>query len=278
MPFLPVLRYTPSGMQKRAAWEECWALQRREDAGEKVGEIPVPPKYASADFKKGTYWRLRGKLDVPKERFILYPHAERDADPTPVLGWAGWDALQQAQALAAYFIDMKESEGWRADRLTPLLAGLLELLPWLRQWHNDVDPGDEPPHGRLLRPVPGRGGPRPRPHAGRPPPLVAPRRESATSFKAPLMRPACWSAPAPEWERRKALLSKAIRCRLVEFSRAIDIDLLRDHHPDVLVGAIDSRTALRLIRDWATLHRGELEENWRLTRMRQPLRQIAPLE
>ena len=141
VPFLPVLRYTPSGMQKRAAWEECWALQRREDAGEKVGEIAVPPKYGSGDFKKGAYWRLRGKLDVPKERFVLYPHAERDADPTPVLGWAGWDALQQAQALAAYFIDMKESEGWRADRLAPLLAGLLELLPWLRQWHNEVDPG-----------------------------------------------------------------------------------------------------------------------------------------
>ena len=22
----------------------------------------------------------------------------------------------------------------------PLLAGLLELLPWLQQWHNDIDP------------------------------------------------------------------------------------------------------------------------------------------
>ena len=22
----------------------------------------------------------------------------------------------------------------------PLLAGLLELVPWLQQWHNDVDP------------------------------------------------------------------------------------------------------------------------------------------
>jgi hypothetical protein len=46
----------------------------------------------------------------------------------------------------------------------------------------------------------------------------------------------------------------------------------------MLMGAIDSRTALRLIREWATLHRGELDENWRLAKMRQPLRQIAPLE
>jgi hypothetical protein len=140
VPFLPVLRYTTSGMQKRRAWEECWSLQRREDAGEAVREIAVPPKYRSGDFKKGAYWRLRGKLDVPKERFILYPGAERGADPTPMLGWAGWDALQQAQALSAHFIEMKETEGWPAERLVALLAGLLELLPWLRQWHNDLDP------------------------------------------------------------------------------------------------------------------------------------------
>jgi hypothetical protein len=139
VPFLPTLRYTAMGLRKRAAWGECWALQRKEDDGERVGEIAVPPKYAAADFQKQTYWRLRGKLDVPKERFVLYLGAERDADRTPVLGWAGWDAREQAQALAAYFIDMKESEAWPVHRLAPLLAGLVELLPWLRQWHNDVD-------------------------------------------------------------------------------------------------------------------------------------------
>lgn len=26
------------------------------------------------------------------------------------------------------------------ERLKPLLAGLWELVPWLRQWHNDLDP------------------------------------------------------------------------------------------------------------------------------------------
>ena len=35
---------------------------------------------------------------------------------------------------------MQEQEGWSAERLTPLLAGLLELVPWLRQWHNALDP------------------------------------------------------------------------------------------------------------------------------------------
>jgi hypothetical protein len=140
VPFLPVLRYKPTGLRNRAVWERTWELQRREDAGDAVGEIPVPPKYTSADFRKGSYWRLRGKLDVPKERFIIYPHAERDADPTPVIAWAGWDHLQQAQALAGYYVQMKEREGWSPQRLTPLLAGLLELIPRLKQWHNAIDP------------------------------------------------------------------------------------------------------------------------------------------
>jgi len=35
---------------------------------------------------------------------------------------------------------MKENEAWPPERLTPLLAGRLELLPWLKQWHNDLDP------------------------------------------------------------------------------------------------------------------------------------------
>jgi hypothetical protein len=140
VPYLPVLRYKPSGLEKRREWEAVWALQRREDAGEKV-EIPVPPKYRAADFLEATYWNLRGGLDVPKERFILYPHLGRDADSTPVLGWAGWNHLQQAQALAGYYHHVKEEEGWSVERLKPVLAGLLELIPWLKQWHNDVDPG-----------------------------------------------------------------------------------------------------------------------------------------
>ncbi|MEO5354350.1 MAG: BREX-2 system adenine-specific DNA-methyltransferase PglX [Magnetococcus sp. XQGC-1] len=140
VPFLPVLRYKESGLRKRAAWENTWTLQRREDAGEAVGDIPVPPKYDSTDFANTTWWQLRGKLDVPKERFVLYPHCQREADPTPVIAWAGWNPLQQAQALAGYFLAMKENEGWTPERLTPLLAGLLELLPWLKQWHNALDP------------------------------------------------------------------------------------------------------------------------------------------
>jgi len=36
--------------------------------------------------------------------------------------------------------------------------------------------------------------------------------------------------------------------------------------------------ALRLVLDWAELHRAELLENWELARQGQPLIRIAPLE
>jgi hypothetical protein len=138
VPYLPVLRYKPSGLLKRAEWEKTWGLQRREDAGEKLDRpIPVPPKYTSADFQRADYWRLRGKLDVPKERWVSYPHAERDGDASLVVTWAGHDHLQQARALAAYFVTMKDEKGWPAERLLPLLAGIDQLVPWLQQWYND---------------------------------------------------------------------------------------------------------------------------------------------
>jgi hypothetical protein len=138
VPFLPVLRFKPSGLRKRAVWEQTWELQRQQDAGEDVGDIPVPPKYTTGDFQKTDYWRLRGKLDVPKERWISYPHCSTDSDLTLLIGWAGWNNLQQATALVHYY-DARKREGWDARRLTPLLAGLDQLLPWIHQWHPEID-------------------------------------------------------------------------------------------------------------------------------------------
>ncbi len=138
VPSLPMLRYKLAGLRKREVWERTWDLQRQQDAGKAVGEIPVPPKYVSADFLKTDFWRLRGKLDVPKERWISYPHCSTDSDPTLVVGWAGWNHLEQATALIAYY-DARKREGWEAKRLTPLLAGLDQLLPWIHQWHKEID-------------------------------------------------------------------------------------------------------------------------------------------
>jgi len=139
VPSLPAQRYSESGLRKRAQWEATWALQRREDAGENVGRIPVPPKYQGKDFLKAGWWKLRGALDVPKERWVSYPGCERGADASLPILWAGWNHLQQAQAVAAYYMEMKDTEGWPTERLIPLLAALQQLVPWLKQWHNDLD-------------------------------------------------------------------------------------------------------------------------------------------
>lgn len=164
VPLLPVLRYKPSGLIKHGTWERTWDLQRQEDAidartklpstdpehlsedaardlnQEQVGNIPVPTKYDSKDFLDSNLWRLRGKLDVPKERWISFPHCE-GPDGTPVIAWAGYDHLQQARAISAYYVRVQTEFGGSNDpRLIPLLACLIELLPWLKQWHNDPDP------------------------------------------------------------------------------------------------------------------------------------------
>jgi hypothetical protein len=139
LPYLAAFRYTDSGLEKRRGWEAVWELQRREDAGEKV-KIEPADKYATGDFQKATYWRHRGALDVPKERFVLYPQAETESDDTPVIGWAGWDHRQKANALAALYQDRQQNEGWLPAQLVPLVAGLWELVPWLQQWHNEPDP------------------------------------------------------------------------------------------------------------------------------------------
>ncbi|MEU3873109.1 BREX-2 system adenine-specific DNA-methyltransferase PglX, partial [Streptomyces sp. NPDC029704] len=141
VPFVSALRYKPTGLKKRADWEHVWDLQREEDAApdepakRKVRErTPVPPKYTSADFLKPSYWRARGKLDVPKERFISYGTV--NVQSPELYGWAGWDHLEQALALASYI----QQAGLGDDELVPYLAGLLELQPWLEQWYGEYDP------------------------------------------------------------------------------------------------------------------------------------------
>ncbi|MFE0175484.1 BREX-2 system adenine-specific DNA-methyltransferase PglX [Streptomyces sp. NPDC059002] len=139
VPYLAAYRYKDTGLRKRAQWEAVWERQREEDrTGERLN-IPVPPKYTSADFAKQSFWSNRGKLDVPKERFVSYPDANPDSDPTLLLGWAGWDQRDQATALLNLVSDRRKQQDWPTERLVPLLAGIVELMPWLRQWFGDVD-------------------------------------------------------------------------------------------------------------------------------------------
>lgn len=47
---------------------------------------------------------------------------------------------------------------------------------------------------------------------------------------------------------------------------------------ELLAGGIRSRTARRLIKEWATAHRTELDANWKRIEAGEPLERIAPLE
>lgn len=176
VPQMAAARLRPIAMPKLHAWQETWDKQRLEDAidakhgvdqplaedavddiekvaayehakqqaaiekQQTVGDIPVPPQYKQTDFRKPIYWKLRGKLDVPKERFFSLPGGEKDGDSTLVIGWAGLDHLQRAQAIASWYLERKENEGLSHERLLPMLVALDELIPWLKQWHNEIDP------------------------------------------------------------------------------------------------------------------------------------------
>ena len=50
-----------------------------------------------------------------------------------------------------------------------------------------------------------------------------------------------------------------------------------DLEGEMVIGNVQSRTALRLIREWASLHRRELETNWKKMKAGRPLGRIEPL-
>jgi hypothetical protein len=157
-------RFTSSGSEKRRVWEAVWHAQRLQDNGE-AGPTLAPPPYCKEDFSDTEdAWQHRGKLDVPKERFVAYP----TATPPPgssgaaglVFGWAGWTHLEQLQAAIALWQDEWAEHGNklvpRATRealevgapaaaldqatrtkLLPILQTMVDLLVWVRQWHND---------------------------------------------------------------------------------------------------------------------------------------------
>ncbi|MFG3145341.1 BREX-2 system adenine-specific DNA-methyltransferase PglX [Streptomyces sp. NPDC048243] len=141
VPYLAAMRYKDSGLRTRREWEKVWEKQREEDRTGTRLDIDPPTKYKTTDFLKQSYWTHRGKLDVPKERFISYPEAGPDSDSTLMLGWAGWDYKDQALALTDLIDTRVRNDAWGADpdRLVPLLAGLHEVMPWVHQWYSGYD-------------------------------------------------------------------------------------------------------------------------------------------
>ncbi|MFJ1694438.1 BREX-2 system adenine-specific DNA-methyltransferase PglX [Streptomyces sp. NPDC087532] len=139
VPYLAAMRYKDSGLRTRREWEKVWEKQREEDRTGQRLDIDPPTKYKSSDFLRLSYWSHRGKLDVPKERFISYPEAGPDSDSTLMLGWAGWNYKDQALALTQLIDTRVRSDAWGAERLVPLLAGLREVMPWVHQWYSAYD-------------------------------------------------------------------------------------------------------------------------------------------
>lgn len=142
-PYLAALRYTASGLKKRARWEAAWRRQSLE--ADSPPPLPTLPDYTPVDFQQRHLWRLRGRLDVPRERFILYLGVRSE----PLYGWAGWDLVQRAQVLLALLTECKR-QGLPEEQL-PLLGGLLELLPGIERWYHAPDPrlGAQRPHEHL---------------------------------------------------------------------------------------------------------------------------------
>ena len=140
VPHLAAQRFTDKGLRKRAVWERVWDLQRARIAGRRRSDLRSrrgTRKRISAGRSSGS---TAASSTSPKERFVLDPNAERGADTSPVVGWAGWDERDLARALAGRIMELREQEAADAERVTPLLAGVLELLPWIHQWHPDSDP------------------------------------------------------------------------------------------------------------------------------------------
>jgi hypothetical protein len=120
--------FKPDGLIKRAAWEETWAQQHMEDEGKPVTPA-VPPKYASGDYLRSEYWSQRGKLDVPKERFIAFTEVP---SPGPTrYGWAGWTHRARARTLVD-FDEQLENDGVPVESRIGVLHGVGFLLPWVK--------------------------------------------------------------------------------------------------------------------------------------------------
>lgn len=127
VPSHPLHRYSKSGLVKRRAWEQTWEDQRREDAGEKVTPT-VPPSYSQPDFVTRRIFELRGKLDVPRERYIAFTEVPGRAGTETLYGWAGWTPLQRIKAILAVDEDLEDSGVPLADRIG-LLDSAWRLLP-----------------------------------------------------------------------------------------------------------------------------------------------------
>ena len=149
----------PTGLGKRArvgasTWESAATGGR--ETGRSM-KSHVPPEVRVRDFLSSTFWGPRGSWMCPRSASSATRALSANADPTLVIGWAGWDHLQQAKALAAYYVRMKEQEGWAPERLQPLLGGPARTGPVAEAVAQRSRSRLRHRHGRLLRRLRRRG-------------------------------------------------------------------------------------------------------------------------
>ncbi|MFF8026252.1 BREX-2 system adenine-specific DNA-methyltransferase PglX [Streptomyces sp. NPDC007896] len=153
------LRYKPSGLNKRRLWEELWEVQRLKDSSSAADDrpergglseaAPVLPRFTSADFLKSSYWRQRGKFDMPNERFTSFASSVAPLSPSTLIGWAGWDAGQRAHVLLHLLEADAHAHTQRPESALPLLRALADVLPWARTEHG-LGPTSPPGDGEAL--------------------------------------------------------------------------------------------------------------------------------
>ena len=121
--------FKPEGLMKRAGWEKTWEEQHKEDRGEPANP-EVPEKYNDKDYLKKEYWYLRGKLDVPKERFVAFTEVPPPTGADTLYGWAGWTPRERAKAMLSLDEKLEAAGVSVADR-HGLLYGVWFLLPYV---------------------------------------------------------------------------------------------------------------------------------------------------
>jgi hypothetical protein len=162
VPDNPNRLYSAEGLRKLEEWKRVSFIQDQEDAWEaavadakancsespvkrivdpddpskELDSIPLPPKFEKSDFVKAEYFSLRGKLDVPRERFIIFS----DLSP-PRFGWNGWRDRERALAQVEAFTlaendphDPLPVPTTDDPRRCGVTIGLWESLPDVKRW------------------------------------------------------------------------------------------------------------------------------------------------
>lgn len=114
VPQHPYHLYKPRGLDKRAAWENMWVEQRRHQGKPPSG---TPPTYTQTDFLNAQHYRIRGKFDVPRERFIAFTEVPTASGPELVYGSRTWSPLQILGAALAIDEDLEDQGVDIADRI-----------------------------------------------------------------------------------------------------------------------------------------------------------------